>query len=335
MKAIVSLLLLIILSAAACSHSEPETGPAPVPENYEQELSSWQEDRIETLKEPTGWLRLAGMHILDEGENSFGSGSSRDVQFPDGTIPEYAGTFTLENGDVVMEAADGVDLIHNGEPVHKMTIFNGTDAPEIEHGPLVWFVIQRQDLIAIRLYNKDNEKADRFDGFPRFPVDPEWHLNARFEPHPDSATIPIANVLGQTDQVVSPGTLRFEVNGADYTLDVLESSTDQFFVIVGDETNQTDSYPAGRYMYVDPPKEDGRTIIDFNKLYNPPCAYTVYSTCQLPPRQNRLDLAISAGEKRPEEWKGLCFIHTFVNDSTLKTWNSCVIPSSLFYFFPF
>lgn len=300
-----SALLLLFLLFSACGNSEPESGPAEVSDTYKQDVEDWYGDRIETLKEPTGWLRLAGMQILDDGENSFGSGQGQDVRFPEGTIPDHAGVFILKNGNVLMKSAEGVELIHDGEPVREMVIFNGEEAPAIQHGPLEWFVIQRQELIAIRLYNKENEKADNFDGFPRFPVDPEWHLNARFEPHPDSTTIPIANVLGQTDQVVSPGTLRFEVNSTDYTLDVLESSTGRFFVIVGDQTNQTDSYPAGRYMYVDPPGKDGRTIIDFNKLYNPPCAYTVYSTCQLPPPQNRLDLAITAGEKRPEKWKGL------------------------------
>lgn len=305
MKPYLSALLFISLIVLSCGQTQHELGPAPVSESYEDEVQSWYDERIETLKEPTGWLRLAGMYILEDGENRFGSGSNQDIQFPEGTIPAQAGTFIVEDGSVLMKAANGVELIHEGEQVSEMTIFDDGSAPEIQHGSLEWVVIQRQDLLAIRLYNKENEKADTFNGFPRYPVDAAWHLEARFEPHPENTTIPIANVLGQTDDVVSPGTLLFKVNGTHYTLDALESSTGRFFVIAGDETNQTETYQAGRYMYVDPPGENGMTIIDFNKVYNPPCSYNLYTTCQLPPPQNRLDLAITAGEKRPVEWEGL------------------------------
>jgi len=293
--------LLLIIS---CTHSEKELGPAPVSDTYNQEIDSWVDDRIDTLKEPTGWMRLAGMFILEDGANSFGSGPDVDVQFPDGTIPDRAGTFYLQNGGVQINVADGVSITNGGEAVSDMLIFDGENAPVLEYGSLVWHVIQRQDLIAIRLYNKDNSKVDRFDGFERYPTDPKWHLAADFEPNPPGTTIPISNVLGQVDDTPIPGTLTFQYNSQTFTLEALEASDDRLFLIIGDETNQTESYQAGRYMYIDMPDESGRTIIDFNKIYNPPCAYTEYSTCQLPPPDNRLNLAITAGEKRPVNWSG-------------------------------
>ncbi len=299
------ILILIAVIITACGNPERELGPAPVSDNYEQEVQEWIDDRIETLKEPTGWLRLAGMFVLEEGENRFGSGSDQDIQFPEGTIPNYAGTFVLEDGIVEMITADGVEITSAGENVDQMTIYDGDEAPEISHGSLVWHVIQRQDLIAIRLYNTENQKADRFDGFGRYPIKSEWNLKARFDAHPAGTTIPVANVLGQTDDVGNPGSLIFEKDEETYTLEALDSSSGRLFLIVGDKTNQTETYQAGRFMYVDYPDENGYTTIDFNKIYNPPCAYNLYTTCQLPPPSNRLDLSITAGEIRPEGWEGL------------------------------
>lgn len=289
----------------SCSASGTELGPAPVSDNYTEEIDLWNDERIETLKAPTGWMRLAGMFILDEGENSFGSGPDLDVQFPEGTIPAYAGIFYLQDGRVEFTAADNVKITHEGERISKMEVFDSENAPALQYGSLQWHIIQRQDLFAIRLYNKDNLKVDRFDGFPRFPTDPKWHLNAHFEANPPGSTISITNVLGQVDEAPNPGTLTFQFNGQIYTIEALEASDNRLFLILGDETNQTETYQAGRYMYVEEPNESGHTIIDFNKIYNPPCSYTVYSTCQLPPPENRLDLSITAGDKRPDNWTGL------------------------------
>jgi len=299
------LLFLFAVIIAACNNSRQELGPAPVSENYEQEVQEWIDDRIETLKEPTGWLRLAGMYVLEEGENRFGSGEDQHVQFPEGTIANEAGTFVLEDGIVELIVEDGVEITSNDEPVEQMTIYDGENAPELNHGSLVWHVIERQDLIAIRLYNKENQKADQFDGFDRYDIDPDWHLKARFEPNPEGATIAVTNVLGQIDYVRNPGSVIFEKDGETYTLEALDSASGRLFLIVGDETNQTKTYQAGRFMYIDYPDENGYTIVDFNTIYNPPCAYNLYTTCQLPPPSNRLDLAITAGELRPTDWEGL------------------------------
>ncbi len=305
MKVHFSLILLSAIVLISCGDPSKELGPAPVSENYEEEVSQWIDDRIETLKEPTGWLRLAGMYVLEEGENSFGSGSDLDVQFPKGTIAEQAGTFILENKQVQMRVADGVTVTAENSPVTNMTIYDGENAPEIQHGSLEWHAIQRQELIAIRLFNKENEKADRFEGFDRYPIDPAWNLKARFVTKPEDATIPVPNVLGQTDDVRNPGTIIFQKEGETHSLEALESSTGRLFLIVGDLTNLTETYQAGRFIYIDYPDETGFTTIDFNKIYNPPCAYNLHTTCQLPPSTNRLDLSITAGELRPVDWQGL------------------------------
>ncbi len=260
---------------------------------------------MESLTNPTGWMRLAGMYWLQEGENSFGSGNEVDIKFPEGSIPEYAGEFILHEGTVLLQAANGIEFIQNGESFRQKEIYDGEEALSVEYGSLEWLIIEREELTGIRLYNKSNPKVDAFTGFDRYPLNPEWHLKAKFLPADEGETISIVNVLGQQVDTPSPGTIEFMKDGKLYTLDALEG-TDQMFLIVGDLTNRTETYQAGRYIYIDYPEEGSEyTVIDFNKIYNPPCSYNLFTTCQLPPVQNRLELEITAGEKRPQDWDGL------------------------------
>lgn len=304
MKHITIILLISLMTLVSCTNRVP--GQADIPDDYFEQVEEWKESRIESLTAPTGWLRLAGMYWLDEGENIFGSGEDVDIRLPEGTIADVAGTFYLnEDGTVRMTVNDGVDVTYQGESVSDLLIYDGEEAYRLEHGALEWLVIVRGDLEAIRLYNKENEKADEFSGFPAYDVDPQWNREARFIPHPEGTTIPIVNVLGQQEDAASPGRVEFSLNGMLYSLDALEGN-DRMFIILGDLTNRDETYQAGRYMYIDYPEEGTvYTEIDFNKAYNPPCAYSLYTTCQLPPMQNRLDVAVEAGEKRPVEWQGL------------------------------
>lgn len=299
----ISLLTTIVLLAVNCSRSD--LGQAPVPDNYINELEEWKAERMVSLTNPTGWMRLAGMYFLGEGENRFGSGENVDIQFPGGTIPEYAGTITLQSGTVTMYVAAGVNISFEGEPIDQIVLYDGEETHAVEHETLEWLIIEREDLIAIRLYNKENQKVDDFEGFPRYETDTKWHLKAKYVPAEEGTTISIANVLGQQTDTPSPGHLEFMIDDKVYTLDALEGSTN-LFIILGDETNRTETYQAGRYLYVEYPEEESDyTIIDFNKAYNPPCAYNMFTTCQLPPMQNRLETAITAGELRPVNWDGL------------------------------
>lgn len=300
---------ILILSSAviwmlfsACNQHNP--GPAPVPENYIETISEWKEYRVNVLKGPTNWLRLDGIYWLEEGENSFGSGENQDLQFPEGTIPGFAGIITLDEGIVSMKVADGITITHEGDPVQEMVLFDGENRPRVEHYDLEWFIDSRGDNHGVRLYNKDNPKADAFEGFPAYPLDPDWHLQARFVPNSDSTTINVDNVLGEVLERYSPGNIEFVIDGTLYSVIAFEGNTG-LFIIFSDETNRTETYHAGRYITIPFPGEDGNTVIDFNKAYNPPCAFNKFTTCQLPPPQNRLGAAITAGEKRPVNWDGL------------------------------
>ncbi|MFO7800095.1 MAG: DUF1684 domain-containing protein [Rhodohalobacter sp.] len=302
---IIRLLQIAPLLLLMCACSRSDLGDAPLPDDYREQFNEWQQSRMESLTNPTGWMRLAGMYWLEEGENRFGTDDQTDITFPEGTKPGYAGEFILADGKVTLQATEGVEFIHEGESFKQKEIFDGEEALSIQYGSLEWLVIKREDLIGIRLYNKDNPKVDAFTGFERYPLNPEWHLKAKFIPAEDGETISVVNILGQLVDTPTPGTIEFIKNGELFTLDALEG-TDQMFLIAGDLTNQTETYQAGRYIYIDYPEEGSDyTIIDFNKIYNPPCSYNLFTTCQLPPMQNRLDLEITAGEKRPQDWEGL------------------------------
>lgn len=301
----ISLLLIVSSLMFASCKSEPELGNAPMPDNYDLEFAEWNDYRISVLTDSTGWLRMIDLHWLSEGENSFGSAKDNDIQFPERMIADYAGSFILNNGEITMKVADNVEVTHNLQPVDELVILDKEDnRPRVQQGELIWFSDVRGDQYGIRLYNLDTPKADEFDGFPRYEIQQEWHKEARFIPFDEPKTMLVDDVLGRQREVTSPGQLEFSVDGETHTIDTIDSSG-RFFIMFADQTNQNKTYQAGRYMLVpQPEKGDDTVILDFNKAYNPPCAFSKFTTCQLPPPQNRLDIAITAGEKRPVDFEG-------------------------------
>lgn len=163
---------------------------------------------------------------------------------------------------------------------------------------LTFQIIKRGDKLGLRV--KDSQNPDRlnFKDTEFYPTDVNWRIDAQFEPYNPPKPMPITNVLGMESAETSPGAVKFEVGGREYRLDaVTEKNEPRLFMIIADKTSGQNTYPAGRYLYVDPPDASGHLIIDFNKAFSPPCAFTKFATCPLPPRQNRLPIAIEAGEK--------------------------------------
>lgn len=256
------LLISTLLMVVSCT----KLGQAPIPVDYDAQLEAWKQARIASLTAPTGWMRLSDMVWLDEGANPFMGD-------------------TLHLADQRVHFADSL-------------VYDADHAPLMESGDMRWTIIKRGDLIGARVWNTVNADVDAFTGFERYPTDTNFVRRARFKANRLGTTIPIVNILGQTDPIPSPGILHFDLDGKSYTLDALDGG-DRMFIILGDATNRTETYQAGRYMYIDYP-EDGssETVIDFNKAYNPPCAFSPYTTCQFPPKQNVLPVDILAGEKR-------------------------------------
>lgn len=291
-------LLIPLMGLFACkTNVEKDNSTQHVDNSYADSIVAWQNQRKATLKADDGWLNLAGLYWLNEGENTVGSGKPNDIEFPEGKADAQLGTYTLRDGTVFFTAAKDRSVILKGSDSRVGTIkIHPSDSNIVlTHKRLEWFLIKRGNQFGIRLRDLDSELAKSFNGTENFKVDPKWRVRAKFEPSP-SRTISIVNVLDQTSEENSPGTLHFSLEGKKYQLEALEGGK-QLFIVFGDLTNGEQTYGSGRFLYADGPDSEGHTWLDFNKAHNPPCAFTPYSTCPLPPRQNILPVAITAGEK--------------------------------------
>ena len=282
----------------ACSSSQQEA----VDPAYNQEIETWHQRRIANLTKPDGWLSLAGRFWLNEGENRFGSGAVNEVRFPEGTCPERLGSFFLENGRVRVQILPEVTVYAaDSSRVSAMALQDDAQsAPtKLYYGTLSWHVIKRGDRYAIRLRDTAHQNLKNFKGIERYPVQSAWQVKAKFAAYEPVKMLNIVNVVGQVEEQPCPGALVFNKDGQEYRLDVLdEGRQEPWFLIIADETSGEETYGGGRFLYVARADSTGETIIEFNKAYNPPCSCTPYATCPLPPEQNRLPIAVSAGEKR-------------------------------------
>ncbi|MFC1575809.1 DUF1684 domain-containing protein [Gemmatimonadota bacterium] len=279
--------------------SQPDL-PLPEAEAHTAEIASWQAQRVEGLETPLGWLSVIGLTWLEPGENPFGSDPANFVRFPEALSPPRAGSFFLEEEVVRMEVEPEVEVTLDGEPVTSLVLHSaaGGRPATVWMGSLAWRVIQREDLIGVRVRDTLNAARFEFEGIETFPVSLDWVVPAHFHRHLVPRTIHVPNVLGMITETPSPGSVEFEVGGESYRLAVTgDPDGDSFFIVFGDRTNGSETYPAGRFLYVDAPDETGRLLIDFNRAHNPPCAFTPHATCPLPPDQNHLPVRIEAGEK--------------------------------------
>ncbi len=295
LKYIILLICISILVNCISCASDQNTDKA-----YTTAIQKWQQNRIEQLKSKKGWLNLAGLYWLKDGDNSFGSDPANDIVFPDGKAAHFIGSFVLNNGEVNISINKGIQVAHNGEPILKMRMrIDQEDKPTIlTHETLSWFIIKRDGKLAVRLRDFESPQLKQFKGIETYSIDPTWKVEAILKPDEVRKKIPISTVLGTTRNQTSPGTLVFKIQGKTYTLDAVAEETDKkLFVIFADKTTGVETYGGGRFLFVDKPAKDGKTIIDFNQAHNPPCAFSAFATCPLPPRQNRLPIKITAGEK--------------------------------------
>jgi uncharacterized protein (DUF1684 family) len=291
----------VALLALAVSFSGLVAGAnAPESSTYKQEIEALRKEREADLKKEDGWFTLVGLFWLDEGENRFGSDPGTKVILPEGKAPAVAGTLVRKGEEVSIKVAPGASVTADGKPVTSMPLRKDADGKPtmLSLGSLQFHVIQRGDMIGVRVKDTKSPALAAFHGLDYYPVEPAWRVVARFEPYQPAKQVPIPNVLGQIQDNPSPGAVVFERDGKTYRVDALQGSEEGgLFLIFADKTNGRDTYGAGRFLDTDPPK-DGKVVIDFNTAYNPPCAFTSFATCPLPPAQNRLALRVEAGEKR-------------------------------------
>lgn len=284
---------LVTILFAAC-HSPEDAGTDR--KQYEADINAWHAKRIESLKAPNGWLNLIGLFWLKPGANTFGSAEKNSIRFPEGKIAAEAGTILLSGDSVVLKANPSAGITCDTQPATDLTIFSNGKSKELKAGTLRFTIIKRDQQFGIRLRDDESEMRKAFTGVDRFPIDLKYRVIARFEKADSLKTIPITNIVGQTTQQPSPGTLVFELDGRNLRLDAMQEG-DELFIVFGDATSAAETYAGGRFLHTDKPKDNETVILDFNKAYNPPCVFTPYATCPLPPKQNRLPVAIKAGEK--------------------------------------
>jgi len=293
-RALVPLFGLVTMAAAAIA-------PAPDPA-YRAEIQKWRDDREARLKADGGWLQVAGLFWLKEGANTFGTDPKSTIVLPAGSAPAHAGVFELKGGTVAVRLERGVEATVDGKPIATQPLRPDVPGPAdvVKLGPrLSLHVIERGGRLGIRMKDRESPLLKEFTGLRWFPVSEAYRVDARFVPYAPPKQVPVPNILGQVENLPSPGSAVFTLGGREVRLDPVleEPGATELFFIFRDETAKTETYPAGRFLYTALPK-DGRVLLDFNKAYSPPCAFTPYATCPLPPRQNRLPLRIEAGELR-------------------------------------
>jgi uncharacterized protein (DUF1684 family) len=305
LKTLASVLLLAVLAAGGSNlfaADASDTAAKPDLAAWQKQLDTWKKERTEGLKREDGWLTLVGLYWLKPGENRFGSDPGNPIILPKGKSPALAGTLVLSGEAVTLNVQPGVTITADGKPVAAslpLTTDAKTKPTVLELGSLSFYAIQRGDRVGVRIKDKESPERAAFKGVDTFTPDPRWRVVARFESYADNKKIAITNILGQVSNDVSPGAVVFDWQGKTYRLDALGDTKEGLFLIFGDTTNGKLTYGAGRFLDTGPPK-DGTVVVDFNTAYNPPCAFTAFATCPLPPAQNKLAIAVEAGEKKFE-----------------------------------
>jgi uncharacterized protein (DUF1684 family) len=275
---------------------------APAQEPYAKAIDAWHAGRESRLAAEDGWLTLIGLDWLQPGPNTLGTRPGSTVLLPEGTASAQAGLLILEGTTVRLRPLPGSGLLLNGKPATEALLHS--DAEEkydvLRAGRVSFYIIRRGDKFGVRIKDPETPVRKAFHGVPRFPVDAAWRVEADFVAFPTPQTRAIPTVLGTSEPMTVPGLLKFKVGGREITMEpvVEDPEHPQLFLIFKDATSAHGTYPAGRFLYADMPK-DGKVVLDFNKAVNPPCAFSIYATCPLPPKQNQLDLPIRAGEKDP------------------------------------
>jgi hypothetical protein len=264
------------------------------PSDFAKATREWRQRQEANLKRERGWLSVAGLFWLDAGENSFGSAESAKLRLPDG--PPVAGSLNRQGNEVTLTtSAEGVTL--NGvRPTNETLKSDAAGRPDsIRIGRLEMNVIQRGERIGVRLYDPQAPTVTNFKGRTWFPADEKWVVRAKFVPYNPPKTVSILNVVGDRSVVPVPGYIEFKRDGKTLRLDA-QGDQSGLFLNFQDATSGKETYPAGRFLDTPGPK-DGFVEIDFNRAVNPPCAFTLFATCPLPPPGNRLSIPVRAGEK--------------------------------------
>jgi hypothetical protein len=286
---------LIWLALSLAAVALPALSVQPPDDAYLQSFDKWKAELVDDLKQ--NWLVLAGLFWLKPGANTFGSGSDNAIVLPSG--PAHAGVFRLQSDAVSVELQKEANAKIGGQAILSAKLQGDvTGKPTvIEMDSLRMHVIQRGSRVGIRLKDANSEAARNYAGPIFFPLDMTYRVTGTFVPSDGKKTVDVPNVLGDVTPTPIAGEVHFKLDGHELTLTALGGDRAKgLSFVMGDLTGKTETYPGGRFLDTDP-VVDGKVVVDFNRAYNPPCAVTPYATCPLAPKENRLTVAISAGEK--------------------------------------
>jgi uncharacterized protein len=253
-------------------------------DEHETAVRAWWDARDARLRDPDGWLTLVGLHWLEPGDNRFGADADNEIVLRGDDVPAHAGTLIVDNG-VVRLGGDVLADDLSGEPT------------VIDLGSLRMYVIRRGEGLGLRVRDHAAPALGTFGGMRHFPIDPAWRLRGRLEPAAKGSEIEIVDITGAVSHEPTPGHVAFGRDGATWRIAALPGDEDgSVWLVFGDATNGQETYGGGRMLYTEPVAPDGSVVVDFNLAYNPPCVFSTYATCPLPPPENRLALKIEAGE---------------------------------------
>lgn len=265
--------------------------------SYQTSVEQWRQKYEAKLRAEDGWLTVSGLFWLHEGENRFGSAPGNDVVLAFPPMPANAGRFDLHAGKTVVHVNPGVPITMGGKPVESAELRPDSKQDRLVIGDLTFFVHASGGRFGIRLKDKNSQLRKEFKGLHWFPVDPAYRFTARYVAYPSPREVEIETTLGDHDKLYLEGYVAFSMAGKEYRLDAEKDDSGGLFIVFRDLTSKTETYQSARFLDTDPPK-DGSVELDFNKAYNPPCAYNPYTTCPLPAPGNRMQVEIPAGEKR-------------------------------------
>jgi uncharacterized protein (DUF1684 family) len=282
-------MLALLLSPSCTSY--------PSHDKYSEDISAWRTKRVERLKSENGWMNLVGLYWLKDGKNTFGSDSSNDLVFPP-NAPAFAGNIQKTDTLIYLEVNDSV-LITSDEKILKkeqLASDASKNPTQLKMGSFSFFIIKREKQYGIRLRDLESPLLSMLDSIPCFPPDTGFRIRAKFIPFDSVQIMEVTTVINTMEKYKVPGKLEFAMEGKKCTLFPFDEGN-QFFLLFADATSARETYGSGRFLYTDKPDAEGNVVIDFNKAYNPPCAFTPFATCPLPPNENLLNVEIRAGEK--------------------------------------
>ncbi|MGO1540996.1 MAG: DUF1684 domain-containing protein [Luteimonas sp.] len=300
--------VLLVLGLAGCGGeggggAQTEAGVAAATAasaDFTAQQDAWRAGRHERLVAPDGWTGLIGLYWIELDAHYVGSSRDSGMRLSKG--PPRLGLVQRNGGRTFFTPERGADLTVDGKPLTRRIELHAdrSEAPtliDFDDGLGQLSVIERAGRQALRVRHQEAESRLGFAGIDYWPADASWEIRGRFVAHPPGQTLEIASVVGGTEPMANPGVVEFERDGQAYRLEALDDGEGGLFLILADRTSGHGSYGAGRYLDAAAPDAEGSVMLDFNRAYNPPCAFTNYATCPLPPLDNRLDLAITAGEK--------------------------------------